>query len=137
MERGELLEQGIAVHRVREVYGDEHSNKDKWFVSVLANSPLAATVADIPLTDNESEAWEVAAQHYRTGKEVVKAVHHTVKPGAYQGVANAEIVRRVVSMKPDVVTIADFDTLDLQEIFEGFRAAGLNVNIAANSKTHL
>jgi hypothetical protein len=76
MERGELLERGIGVHRVGDVYGDKDSDgmpipdaeKDKWFVSVLADSPLAATVADIPLADTESEAWELAGRHYGIGK---------------------------------------------------------------------
>jgi hypothetical protein len=38
--------------------------KSKWCVSVLADSPLAATVKEIPLSDSEDLAWESAATHY-------------------------------------------------------------------------
>ena len=69
-ERSELLERGIAVHRVGDVYGkDRHgiplsaTEKDKWFVSALADSPLASTVQNIPQADTEHQAWELAAQH--------------------------------------------------------------------------
>jgi hypothetical protein len=75
MERCNLLEQGVAVYRVGHVYREDRdgkpipeAEKKKWFVSVLADSPLAATVADIPLADTEEEAWKLAVQHYGARK---------------------------------------------------------------------
>jgi hypothetical protein len=51
MERNELLQRGIAVHRVGDVYDKDQNGmqisdveKGKWFVSALAESPLASTV---------------------------------------------------------------------------------------------
>ena len=71
MERGELLELGVAVYRVGDVYDKGRdgepipaTEKQKWFVSVLAESPLAATLQDIPGAETEDEAWKLAAQHF-------------------------------------------------------------------------
>jgi hypothetical protein len=70
MERNELLQRGIAVHRVGDVYDKDQNGmqisdveKGKWFVSALAESPLASTVREIPDANTEDEAWELAAQH--------------------------------------------------------------------------
>ncbi|KVR89520.1 hypothetical protein C3743_40430 [Burkholderia contaminans] len=72
--RERLIDRGVAVYRVGDVYEvDEHGaqipegERAKWFVSVLADSPLAATVRKIPLADTEDEAWELAAHHYEQG----------------------------------------------------------------------
>lgn len=79
MERDELLEQGIAVHRVGDVYDKDQNGmpisaieKEKWFVSALADSPLSSTVRDIPEADTEDEAWELAAQHVSSALRNIK-----------------------------------------------------------------
>lgn len=66
-----MIELGIAVYRVDEVYDTDQrgepiplAEQKKWCVSVLSDSPLAATVGHIPLSDTESEAWQRAARHY-------------------------------------------------------------------------
>ncbi len=71
MKREEMMEQGIAVYQVGEVFQTDENDKplseeekSKWFVSVLADSPLAATVNEIPLSDSEDLAWASAATHY-------------------------------------------------------------------------
>ncbi|MDN7664081.1 hypothetical protein [Burkholderia cenocepacia] len=65
-----LLELGIAVYRIGEVYESDSegqpipdAERAKWFVSALAGSDLAERACAIPLADSEGEAWELAAQH--------------------------------------------------------------------------
>lgn len=72
MDRDELIEHGIAIYRVGDVYDEDQngmpippSEKAKWFVSARIDSPLAATVQDIPDADTEDEAWALAAEHLR------------------------------------------------------------------------
>ncbi len=74
MDREALIEQGVAVYQVGEVFDIDadgspipEEERAKWFVSVLANSPLSATVGTIPLAATEDEAWRLAAHHYRLG----------------------------------------------------------------------
>jgi len=74
MEREALLEQGVAIYQVGDVFDIDtdgaaipKNEKAKWFVSVPANSPLLATVLAIPLADTENEAWRLAAHHCRLG----------------------------------------------------------------------
>jgi hypothetical protein len=68
-----LIVLGIAVHKVGDAYDEDKNGnplpdeeKEKWCVSVLADSPLAATVTEIPLSATSDEAWQRAAQHYAT-----------------------------------------------------------------------
>jgi hypothetical protein len=70
MGRDALLEQGVAIYQVGEVYDVDsdgepipENEKAKWFVSVLEDSPLALKVLSIPLADTELEAWSLAAQY--------------------------------------------------------------------------
>lgn len=70
MKRDELLERGIAVYRVGDVYDKDQNGKpisalekEKWFVSALADSPLASTALEIPEADTEDQAWELASHH--------------------------------------------------------------------------
>lgn len=70
MKRDELIAAGIAVYRVGEVFDTDRNGralsadeKDRWFVSVLADSPLVTVVQAIPTVGTESAAWALAAQH--------------------------------------------------------------------------
>jgi hypothetical protein len=74
MERDALIGQGVAIYQVGEVFDVDadgspipENEKARWFVSVLANSPLSATVRTIPFAATEDEAWRLAAHHYRRG----------------------------------------------------------------------
>ncbi|AJW47708.1 hypothetical protein TK49_23700 (plasmid) [Ralstonia mannitolilytica] len=65
-----LCEQGVAVYQVGNLFETDSNgipipecDRDKWFVSVLADSPLVAKVEAIPLSSTEAEAWELAARH--------------------------------------------------------------------------
>ncbi|VVE56979.1 hypothetical protein PAQ31011_05166 [Pandoraea aquatica] len=82
LKRRKLIEQGVAVYQVGAVFGtnwwgnpfqdDERDNKEKWFVSALADSPQEATIGDIPLAETEEEAWQLAEQHFYPAPAVRK-----------------------------------------------------------------
>jgi hypothetical protein len=66
-----MIELGIAVHKVGDAYDEDQNGnalsdqeKEMWCVSVLADSPLAATVSEIPLSATSDEAWLRAALYY-------------------------------------------------------------------------
>lgn len=86
MKRDELLERGIAVYRVGDVYDKDQNgtpisavDKEKWFVSALADSPLASTVLEIPEADTEDLAWELAAHH------ISAALNRSLRNGRHYG----------------------------------------------------
>ena len=61
---------GIAVYRVGDVYACDREGRplsagerDRWFVSALAGTPLAAAVGQIPAAGSEDAAWALAARH--------------------------------------------------------------------------
>lgn len=70
MDRQALLELGIAVHRVGDVYTRDREGRPlsaaeqaRWFVSALVGTLLADAVGQIPETDSEDAAWTLAARH--------------------------------------------------------------------------
>lgn len=74
LDQEQLIALGVAVYQVGDVYKTDgngvavtEADKQKWFVSVLADSPMAATVNQIPFADTENEAWTLAAHHYEQG----------------------------------------------------------------------
>lgn len=65
-----LYEEGVAVYQVGNLFETDaqgkpipDSDRDKWFVSVPANSPYVPLMAAIPLAATEEEAWELADKH--------------------------------------------------------------------------
>jgi hypothetical protein len=59
--------------------------------------------------------------------------HFIVKPGAYVGIPNGEIVRRVAFYQPHAVIVDDFDLPNERDLVERFEAAGIVVSSASHS----
>ncbi|WP_199032184.1 ankyrin repeat domain-containing protein [Ralstonia sp. ASV6] len=93
-----LCEDGVAVYQVGNVFETDAEGKpipdedrEKWFVSTLMDSPLAATGTKIPLAATEQEAWDLAIQHLtvdrapevaRSTREHVSAYYGTIEAGS-------------------------------------------------------
>jgi hypothetical protein len=54
--------------------------------------------------------------------------HFIVKPGAYVGIPNGEIVRTVSFYQPHTVIVSDFDALNERDLVGRFEAAGIAVS---------
>ena len=61
----------------------------------------------------------------------IMTTHLIVAPGAYVGISNGEVVRRVSLYKPHAVIIHDFDSINERDLVERFEAAGIVVSTAA------
>ena len=59
--------------------------------------------------------------------------HFIVKPGAFVGIPNGEIVRRVAFYQPNEVVVSDFDLLNERDLVERFGPAGIVVSSASHS----
>ncbi|MGR9587115.1 hypothetical protein [Pandoraea sputorum] len=87
--RRKLVAQGLAVYQVGAVFGtdqlgnpfrdDGQENREKWFVSAMADSPQEATVEDIPLAETEEEAWQLAEQHFYPAHTVQNATDEVTR----------------------------------------------------------
>lgn len=71
MYRESMIAAGIAVYQVGEAFDVDEAgeaiaddDRQKWLVSVPADSPMVTTVLEIPLADTEDQAWGFAAIHF-------------------------------------------------------------------------
>jgi hypothetical protein len=66
-----LIALGVSVYQVGKVSETDkngillsEAERSKWFVSVLADSPLVEKLSQIPDADSEDGAWRLAAEHF-------------------------------------------------------------------------
>ncbi|WLE64163.1 hypothetical protein GIY62_35485 (plasmid) [Burkholderia plantarii] len=66
-ERAALIQHGFSVHRYGDVFGQDDDNEpldldlaEMWTVAVVSDSFYASLIDDVPLSDSEERAWDVA-----------------------------------------------------------------------------